>query len=110
MLRNDPVQAGIGRRVFEHPEHGTTAQVQPKSRGMGFKPPQKAQALGIAFKTSVEVHHVVQRCFSSMAEGRMSEVMRESQGFDRLQTGQKRLVIGKSFSQLKHQDCHLYHF
>ena len=29
--------------------------------------------------------------------------MCESQGFDRLQAGQKRLVIGKSFSQLKHQ-------
>ena len=86
-MRSDPVQAGIGCRVFEHPEHGTTAQVQPKSWGVGFKPPQKAQALGIAFKTSVEVHHAVQRCFSSMAEGRMSEVMCESQGFDRLQAG-----------------------
>ena len=103
LLRRDPVQTGIGRRVFEYPEHGTTAQVESKSRGVGFKPPQKAQALGIAFKTSVKVHHAVQRSFSPMAEGRMSEVMCESQGFDRLQAGQKRLVIGKSFSQLKHQ-------
>ena len=31
------------------------------------------------------------------------KVMREAQGFDRLQAGQKRVVIGKSFSQLKHQ-------